>query len=90
MSRGQFGPQSFPSRQQSSFEILPSLVVLVHWEFQAGVAEIGAGFAGRCWRAGGAGTRRSVASDLSLALQHHVQWRAPFLPKVVNGLVEWA
>jgi hypothetical protein len=73
MSMEQFGLQSFPTLQQSSYETLPSLAVSVPRESQAGVAEIGAAFVGRCWTAGGAGTRRFVASDLPLALQRRVQ-----------------
>lgn len=73
MSTEQFGSQSFLTLQQLSYEIHPSLAVLVHWESQAGVAEIGSAFAGRCWTADGAGTRRFVASDLPLALQRRVQ-----------------
>ena len=73
MSTEQFGSQSFPTPLQSSYGILPSLEVSVHWKSQAVVAEIGAAFAGRCWTAGGAGMRRFVASDRPLALQRRVQ-----------------
>lgn len=73
MSTVQFGLQSFPTLQQSSYETLPSLLVYVLREFQAGVAEIDVESAGRCGTAGGAGTRRLVAPDLPLALRRRVQ-----------------
>ena len=73
MSTVQFGLQSFPTLQQPSYGNLPSLVDSVLREFQAGVVEIDSGFAGRCWTAGGAGTRRLVATDLPLALRRRVQ-----------------
>lgn len=73
MSTVQFGLQSFPTLQQPTYETLPSLVESVLREFQAGVVEIDAGFAGRCWTVGGAGTRRLVAADLPLALRRRVQ-----------------
>lgn len=73
MSTAQSGLQSFPTLQQLSYETLPSLVVSVLRESHAGVAEIGAAFVGRCWTAGGAGTRRFVASDPPLALRRRVR-----------------
>jgi hypothetical protein len=73
MSRVQSGLQSFPTLQQPSYENLPFLVVSVPRESQAGVAEIDAAFVGRCWRAGGGGTRQIAASDLPLALRRRVQ-----------------
>lgn len=73
MSTVQSGLQSFPTLQQPPYEIHPFLVVSVPRESQAGVAEIDAAFVGRCWTAGGAGTRQTVASDLPLALRRRVQ-----------------
>ena len=73
MSMVQFGLQSFPSLQRPSYETLPSLVVSVRRGFQAGAVEIDAEFAGHCWTAGGAGTRRIVATDLPRALRRRVQ-----------------
>lgn len=68
MSTAQSGLQSSLTLQQLSYETLPSLVVSVLRGSQTEVVEIGAGFVGRCWTAGGAGTRRFVASGLPLAL----------------------